>query len=674
MKQLLIVFLAILAVPTFAFADYSQLFIFGDSLSDSGAYVGNPDAVNGQRFTTDPGPVWVENLGAEWGVTVTANNPNNTNTDPNGNNYAQGGAQVSSPIGIGTTPSPQSAQPITTQLQTYLSAHTSGDSDALYVVWGGANDVFYNAALSAGGAPPDLISSNLQTSAIELNGVIQALDQHGAKVILVPMLPDIGKTPSTIMTAIQTAGAGNPNLSTALGTAAVVLTQPALTPAEQQQVRTDAMAAADAALGVPSGTVAATEQVVAAGFTDMSSGYNSVLGIVTAVGNANVVPLDVAGFLAAVTADPAAFGFTNVTGFACGVGALPCAPGGYVPGTEETFLFADPVHPTTGGHEALSDYALSVLSAPGLISTLPDVAISDGRTYLTGMNSQMGLVSQIKRGTWAPFITGSFHSIEADSSNGIPSWDTDEIAGLFGAIYRTEGEWSFGISAGKSQGDVDWGNNAGGFDYDSTFGLISVQHQGETLRTNFTLGYGSSDYDDIQRRTAMRDTVRTHNGTTESKQIMLALTGRAELLHTGIATFGPIYGLSYQKVYVDGYSESEGEFDSLGYTSQERDSLMAEIGLFGKIAVTDKISLDMALAREKELSGDKTAFDSYLVTLPTQKFNLPGTKVDDDFWRIGVQAEMLITDSIVVSASGNYRKGDDYESNSSFNMGLQIAF
>ncbi len=94
MRKLLIVCLAILTVSTSAFADYSQIFIFGDSLSDSGAYVGNPDAGSGQRFTTDPGPVWVENLGAEWGITVTANNPTNTNTDANGNNYAQGGAQV----------------------------------------------------------------------------------------------------------------------------------------------------------------------------------------------------------------------------------------------------------------------------------------------------------------------------------------------------------------------------------------------------------------------------------------------------------------------------------------------------------------------------------------------------------------------------------------------------
>ncbi len=672
--KLIIASLAILLSSTIAFADYSQIYIFGDSLSDSGAYAGNADAGSGQRFTTDPGPVWGENLGAEWGVTVTANNPNNLNTDPHGNNYAQGGAQVSSPIGIGSTPSPQAAQPITTQLQTYLSAHSSGDSNALYAVWGGANDVFYNAELSAGGAPADVISSNLQGSAMALNGVIQTLDQHGAPVILAPLLPDIGRTPATIMTAIQTVGAGNPNLSAALGAAAMTLAQPGSTPAEQLLVQAAAMEAADTELGTPAGTVASTEAVVAAGFTDMSSGYNRALKMMMSAGDANVVPLDVAGFFSAVAADPTAFGFVNVTGFACGVGALPCAAGGFAPGTEDTFLFADSVHPSTGGHEALSDYALSVLSAPGLISTLPDVAIAGGRAYLSGMDTQMNVGLPVETGTWIPFVSGSFQPMEGDSSNGIPSWDADETAGMIGAVYRNNSEWSFGFSLGKAQSDVDWGHGAGGFEYDTTFGFVALQHQGEMFHTNLTLGFGVSDYDDIDRITAMRDATRFNSGATDGEQIMFALTGKVNLWDTDTFTVGPLYALSYQKAYVNGYTESGVDFDSLGYSTQTRNSLLAELGMFGKLMLTENITLGASLVREEELSGDKTTPDTHLVTLPGHKFNLPGTNVDDGYWRVGIQAEMLITTGVAVSAAYDYRRGDDYESSNLFNVGLQVAF
>lgn len=670
-RTLITACIAILISSVPAFADYDQLYIFGDSLSDSGAYEDNADAGSGQRFTTDPGPVWVENLGAEWGVTVTANNPNNASTDANGNNYAQGGAQVNSPIGIGSTPSPQAAQPITTQLQTYLSAHTSGNNDALYVVWGGANDVFYNAGLAAAGTPEDQISTNLQTSATQLNSVIQTLGQHGAKVILVPLLPDIGQTPATIMTAIQTVGAGNPNLTTALGAAAVALGQPGASPAEQQAVRTAAMAQAAAVLGVPDTVLITAEQTVATGFTSMSDGFNYVLKMSMVSGDANTVPLDVGGFLAAAAADPAAFGFTNVTGFACGVGALPCAPGGYVPGTEETFLFADSVHPTSGGHEALADYALSVLSAPGLISTLPDVAFASGRAYLTGMENQMSLVA--KTGTWTPFVSGSFHPLESDSSNGVPSWDADEIGGLLGAVYHTQNGWSFGISLGTSQSDIDW-DGAGGFSYASTVALVALQHQGEMFSNNLTLGFGLSDYKDIDRKTAMRSATRTNSGETDGEQVMLALTGKADLWHISAAIFGPVYGLTYQKVYVDGYAETGDDFDSLGYSLQTRDSLIAEIGLFGKIMINDRTALDVTLVREEELSGNKTTPDTYLVTLPGNKFHLSGTDADDGYWRAGIRVETMLTDNIALSAAFSYRKGDDYESSSLVNLGLQMAF
>jgi hypothetical protein len=45
--------------------DYSNVRIFGDSLTDSGAYQAlvGPNA----RFTTNPGTVWSENLGASYG-------------------------------------------------------------------------------------------------------------------------------------------------------------------------------------------------------------------------------------------------------------------------------------------------------------------------------------------------------------------------------------------------------------------------------------------------------------------------------------------------------------------------------------------------------------------------------------------------------------------------------
>jgi outer membrane lipase/esterase len=48
--------------------DYANVYFFGDSLSDNGAYapVVGPNA----RFTTNPGSVWTDTLGASYGKSV----------------------------------------------------------------------------------------------------------------------------------------------------------------------------------------------------------------------------------------------------------------------------------------------------------------------------------------------------------------------------------------------------------------------------------------------------------------------------------------------------------------------------------------------------------------------------------------------------------------------------
>jgi phospholipase/lecithinase/hemolysin len=48
---------------------YSNLYFFGDSITDSGTF--RPLVGPNARFTTKPGTVWAENLGANYGKSVT---------------------------------------------------------------------------------------------------------------------------------------------------------------------------------------------------------------------------------------------------------------------------------------------------------------------------------------------------------------------------------------------------------------------------------------------------------------------------------------------------------------------------------------------------------------------------------------------------------------------------
>lgn len=70
-------------------------------------------------------------------------------------------------------------------------------------------------------------------------------------------------------------------------------------------------------------------------------------------------------------ANPSAYGIINTSSGACNaLSSLICEPGDYASGTENTYLFADTVHPTTGGYKMLASIALSEIAAPGKISLL----------------------------------------------------------------------------------------------------------------------------------------------------------------------------------------------------------------------------------------------------------------------------------------------------------------
>jgi phospholipase/lecithinase/hemolysin len=150
----------------------SQVVSFGDSLSDNGnlfALTGYPGAPYWQgRFSN--GPVWVEYLSSDLGKTL--------------NDYAYGGADTDTV----NTLAPGTG--IRWQVDSYLAAHPSVDSDALYVLNGGTNDYI------DGASDPTVPVNNFL-------GEIHDLAQHGGGLFLIMSLPDLGITPALYGTALQ---------------------------------------------------------------------------------------------------------------------------------------------------------------------------------------------------------------------------------------------------------------------------------------------------------------------------------------------------------------------------------------------------------------------------------------------------------------------------------------
>lgn len=179
---------ASLAAP--ANASYSKVITFGDSLSDNGnllALTGQPGApyFNG-RFSN--GPVAVEVMSAQLGLSLV--------------DFAYGGAQT----GTGNVAGAMlNGTGVASQVAMYTGM-TGGNADAsaLYVVWAGPNDFFAGSNM--------LNPSTAFNASTNLLNNIQSLYNIGARDFFVPLMPNLGVTPSAL--AVDAANPGFATVAT----------------------------------------------------------------------------------------------------------------------------------------------------------------------------------------------------------------------------------------------------------------------------------------------------------------------------------------------------------------------------------------------------------------------------------------------------------------------------
>ncbi len=267
---------------------FSNFVVFGDSLSDAGTY--------GARFTTNPGTVWSQNVSTALGFPAAPAQFFTGTTfvaNPGGNIWAQGGARTSQSPGY----SIPVAEPVSTQLTTYLTTGAGANNSALYAVWAGANDIFFQAS---SGASATVIQANVGTAAVDLATQVARLQAAGARYIVVFNLPDMGRTPEAL------------------------------------------------ALG----------PTFATGLSNLSMYYNGVLNSGLKAAGVQALQLDIYRLFNEILAAPASFGFSvGNTGVACTTpSSLTCTPATLTtPTAATTYMFADGVHPTTAAHQIISD-------------------------------------------------------------------------------------------------------------------------------------------------------------------------------------------------------------------------------------------------------------------------------------------------------------------------------
>ena len=171
---------ALAFAPAAASAQFSDAFVFGDSLSDAGQF-------GGARFTTNPGLTIPMYVTQRYGISVTP-------SDAGGTDWALGGARVNTPQGNLPPGIPDLS--VAAQVSAQL-AKGPPNTGALYQIQGGANDIFVlSEQAAAGQITPAQLQGGVTQAAADLAAQVGRLKAAGARYIVVYNMPDIGTTPA----------------------------------------------------------------------------------------------------------------------------------------------------------------------------------------------------------------------------------------------------------------------------------------------------------------------------------------------------------------------------------------------------------------------------------------------------------------------------------------------
>lgn len=182
-----------------------RVIAFGDSLTDLGTFARRPGVRTAGRFTTNPGPLWVEVVAAGLGTSIAANRRAGWGAPPQGLGgfgYAEAGARVAHQTARRNTEAnagPGSAGtilPVRAQVAAHLAAQGRFAPGDVVLVWAGANDIF----LHTFGAPVAAAEGErlMREAARDLASEVRRMVDAGAAKVVVLTIDDYGDAPATL--------------------------------------------------------------------------------------------------------------------------------------------------------------------------------------------------------------------------------------------------------------------------------------------------------------------------------------------------------------------------------------------------------------------------------------------------------------------------------------------
>lgn len=514
-----------------------------------------------------------------------------------GTDFAQGGQRVTQPSA--DTPAGAPQRPLSTQIDELLKVSPSLNPNAIYTVWIGANDL--RAAINGiltGQITSAQAATEVGVAATQTVQQIARLKAAGAQYVIVGNMPDFGKTPG----------------GSAFG------------------------------------------PVAAAGASQLSSLFNSTLNVGLGQTGIQVIPLNTFALFNEILANPAAYGFANVTKPACTTSsAISCTTSTLVaPNAAETYLFADDIHPTPAAHAIIAQVAESILRGPQQIAVLAEAPLAVEEANWRTIDGRMmsGANSVRPAGKFEAWAAYDYSNPDIDS--GYLSGDATVNTLAVGGDIRLSEHLLAGAAASFAENKGDLGG--GGYKLKQTTATVYAGYGHGPWYVGATLGGGDLDYSDVHRDIKLGAATRTERGDTRGYTIVGRVLG-GYWFTAGDWVHGPFAKYTYQEVKVRGFQEQGTNSTTLAYDEQKRNSSVATLGW----QVNGRLGSFRPYGRvtwEYEMENDVRSVGASVYGL-NGRFSVPGYSPDKDYVQFSLGAATDIGRvTVYLTGSGTTGKSD----------------
>lgn len=602
---------------------YSSMIVFGDSLADAGQFPDLTGGTAGMRFTNRDengnfAPVSPMILGGRLGVSPDDLNPSTSlGIRPDGNNWAVGGYttqqildSITQTSQLVVPPGANGAGAVLRERAGYLANGLRADPNALYYLTGGGNDFLQGLVNS----PADAAAAGSRLAASA-----QALQQGGARYIMVWLLPDLGQTPNFSGTPQQ-----NP-------------------------------------------------------LSQLSAVFNQALvGQLDQI-DAEIIPLNIPLLLSEAVANPTQFGLasgqnligTCYSGDSCVENPVYGINGSNPDPTK--LLFDDSVHPTIAGQQLIADYGYSILSAPWELTLLPEMAHASLRAHQDELRNQWQTPWQAV-GQWQAFVATGAQDLDFDDQRSAANADGRGYNLTLGGSYRLNDAWRVGLAGGVYRQKLEAGEQDSDYKLDSYLASAFAQFRHDRWWADAALSAGHLDYRDLKRTFALGVNDRSEKG--DSNGEAWAVTGRLGYdLAPDSSTWqlAPFISADYARVKVDGYDEKSGRSTALGFDDQERTSRRLGAGLLGSVQLMPGTRVFAEVAREHEFEDDQQDVTMHLTTLPANDFTLTGYTPNSNLTRASLGLSHELVAGVHLRGNYNWRKSDEL-TQQGVSLGISLDF